>query len=107
MTDQDPNPFISINTFTAVEGGIDALVAFQIAEMQDMSEEAAAHGWLGNEVYRSLDDASLVVLTRFRSADARARWAQTDRFRRHVDDLEPLVENVTAIPVSFLAAHGE
>jgi heme-degrading monooxygenase HmoA len=107
MTDHHPGQFISINTFTAVEGGIDALAAFQISEMQDMSDEAAAHGWLGNQVYRSLDGASLVVLTRFRSAVARERWAQTDRFRQHVDDLEPLIQDVTSIPVSFLAAHGE
>lgn len=61
MTDQQNQSLsISINMFTAVEGGFDALLAFQIAEMQDMSAEATAHGWLGNEAYRSDDDTSLM-----------------------------------------------
>jgi heme-degrading monooxygenase HmoA len=108
MTDQqDQRPSISINTFTAVEGGVDALAAFQIAEMQDMSAEATAHGWLGNEVYCSDDDTSLIVLTRFRSAEAKESWAQTDRFRQHFEQLQPLIQNVTSIPVTFLAAHGD
>lgn len=108
MTDrQDHGPHVLINTFTAVEGGIDALTDFQIAEMQDMSTEAAAHGWLGNVVYRSHDDASLIVVTRFRSATAKDSWAGTDRFRRHVEDLEPLVQSVTSVPVTPVAAHGD
>ncbi len=104
---QDQSPFIAINTFTAVDGGIDALTAFQIAEMEEMSGEATAQGWLGNEVYRSRDDTRLIVLTRFRSAEARERWAETDRFRRHVDDLRPLIRNGTSVPVTFVAAHGD
>ena len=108
MTDRHrQSPYISINTFTAVGGDIDALTAFQIAEMRDMSDEATAYGWLGNEVYRSRDGASLIVVTRFRSAEARESWAQTDRFRQHVDDLAPLIEDVTSVPVTFLAAHGD
>ncbi len=100
------HPYTLINTFTTIDGGIDALAAFQIAEMQDMSTEAAAHGWLGNEVYRSHDDTSLIVVTRFRSATAKDSWAGTDRFRRHVEDLEPLVHDVTSVPVTWVAAHG-
>ncbi len=100
-------PFTLINTFTAVDGGIDTLAAFQIAEMQDMSAEALAYGWLGNEVYRSDDDTSLIVLTRFRSAEAKEGWSQTDRFQQHVEDLGPLVQNVTSTPVTFVAAHGD
>lgn len=108
MTEQQhQSPSISINTFTAVEGGIDALIAFQIAEMQDMSAEATEHGWLGNEVYRSDDDTSLIVLTRFRSSEAKEGWAQTDRFRRHFEGLQPLIQNGTSIPVTFVVAHGQ
>lgn len=107
MTDQQSqSPFTSINTFTAVDGGLDALAAFQIREMQDMSAEATEHGWLGNEVYRSHDGISLVVLTRFRSVEARDNWAQTDRFQRHVKDLQPLIRDFTSSPVIFLASHG-
>lgn len=101
------NPYILINTFTAVEGGIDALIAFQLAEMKDMSAEAAAYGWLGNEVYRSEDGASLIVVTRFQSIEAREKWAGTERSRQHVQQLMPLVRDVTSIPVTFLAAHGD
>lgn len=108
MTDQQTqSPFILINTFTAVEGAINALTAFQIAEMQDMSAEATAHGWLGNEVYRSEDDTALIVVTRFRSAEAKQSWAQGERFRQHVAQLQPLIQSVASIPVTFLAAHGD
>ncbi|MDF1704372.1 MAG: antibiotic biosynthesis monooxygenase [Aeromicrobium sp.] len=108
MTDH-PNhdPYVLINTFTAVQGRNDALTDFQIAEMQDMSAEATAHGWLGNEVYRSHDDSSLIVVTRFRSAAAKEAWASTPRFRRHVEALEPLVQSVTSVPVTPIAAHGD
>ena len=100
------NPFILVNTFTAVEGGIDELLAFQLAEMRAMAPEATACGWLGNEVYLSEDAASLIVITRFRSKEAHATWAATERSRRHVDELMPLVTGVSSVPVRFLAAHG-
>lgn len=101
------NPYILVNTFTAVEGGIGALIAFQLAEMQDMSAEATAYGWLGNEVYRSEDGASLIVVTRFKSVEAREMWAETERSRQHVQQLMPLVNDVASVPVTFLAAHGD
>lgn len=68
MTEQQPAaPFISINTFTARAGGLDALIQFQIAETQRMSVNATAHGWLGNEMYRTQGGTDLIVITRFRS----------------------------------------
>ncbi|MEG9227241.1 putative quinol monooxygenase [Aeromicrobium sp. Sec7.5] len=104
---QSQGPLVLINTFTAVDGGLDALAAFQVAEMQDMSAAASAHGWLGNEVYRSHDDTSLIVVTRFRSELAKDAWAATERFGQHVEDLEPLVRDVTSVPVTPIAAHGD
>ena len=106
-SDQNQSPHVSINTFIAIEGGIEALTAFQITEMEDMNEEATAYGWLGNEVYRSQDNTSLIVLTRFQSAEAMEDWAQTRRFRRHIGNLEPLIQNGTSIPLTFVAAHGD
>lgn len=105
MTDHPhPGAYISVNTFTVLPGGIDALTAFQLAETQDMGAEATAHGWLGNEIYRAHDGTRLIVLTRFRSAEAREAWAQTDRFRRHIEALRPLIQDVTSVPVALLAA---
>lgn len=66
-------PYTLVNTFRAVEGGIDALIAFQLAEMRDMGANAAACGWLGNEAYRSEDGTSLIVVTRFKSVVAREK----------------------------------
>ncbi|MDX2358581.1 hypothetical protein [Dietzia sp. PP-33] len=103
---QDRSPHILINTFTPVDGGIDALAAFQIDEMQDMRAEAASHGWRGNEVYRTRDGASLIVVTRFRSVEAKTSWATTDRFRRHVERLEPLIHDAVSVPVTLLATHS-
>lgn len=100
-------PYTLVNTFTAIEGGIDALTAFQLSEMRDMGAEAASHGWLGNEVYRSEDGASLIVVTRFKSVESREKWAETERSRRHVRELMPLVKDITSVPVTFLAAHGD
>lgn len=108
MTNQrNQSPYILINTFTAIPGGIDALSAFQIAEMQDMNDEATEHGWLGNEVYGSRDGSSLIVLTRFQSEEAKNAWGRTERFRRHVEDLEPLIQNLSSVPVTFVGAHGD
>lgn len=104
---QQDGPYTLINTFSAVEGGMDALVAFQLAEMKDMGAEATACGWLSNEVYRSLDGANLIVITRFRSSEDRDKWAATERFQRHVQELKPLVKDVVSVAVTFLAAHGE
>jgi heme-degrading monooxygenase HmoA len=102
---QDP-PFILINTFRPVDDKIDELLAFQLAEMNALSEEAKASGWLGNEVYRSEDGASLIVITRFRSVEAREEWARTKRARQHIEQLKPLVREIISIPVAFAAAHG-
>ena len=102
-----PAPAIAINIFTAVAGGIDALIEYQLAEMQAMSTEATACGWLGNEVYLAQDRTRLIVVTRFESLAARERWAATKRFQQHVQALMPLVADITSVPVTFLAAHGE
>jgi|GEM_PF-7040284 len=99
--------YILINTFVAVEGGIDALAEFQLAEMPDMSAEAANYGWLGDEVYRSEDGESLIVVTRFQSLEVREKWSEMARLRRHVERLMPLVKGVTSEPVTFLAVHGD
>lgn len=108
MSDQQPtNPFVLINTFTAVEGGLDALTELQSVEAARMSVDATAHGWLGNEAYRTLDGTSLIVITRFRSPEARARWADTPQFQRHVGELRPLVREIVSTPVFFASAHGE
>lgn len=106
-SEQNNRLHISINIFIAIEGGIEALTAFQITEMQDMSEEATAYGWLDNEVYRSQDNTRLIVLTRFQSAEAMQNWAQTERFRQHIENLDPLIQNGTSVPLTFVAAHGD
>lgn len=72
-----------------------------------MGGEAAALGWLGNEVYRSRDGASLVVVTRFRSSEARERWARTRRSQLHVRKLRSLVNDVASVLVTLVAVHGE
>lgn len=99
--------YILINTFTAVPGGLDELVAFQLAETARMSSEATATGWLGNELYRSEDERQLIVLTRFASRAAQESWAETESFQRHVAALRPKFEDMTSVPVSFVTAHGE
>lgn len=102
----EETPFILINTFKPVDHSIDELLAFQLAEMKAMSAEAEACGWLGNEVYQSEDGTSLVVVTRFRSTEAREKWAQTKRAKMHVEQLMPLVRDISSVPVAFVASHG-
>ncbi|MEB4613120.1 antibiotic biosynthesis monooxygenase [Leucobacter sp. M11] len=103
---QHPTMVISMNTFTPATGGIDALTEFQLAEMREMAAAATEQGWLGNEVYLANDGSALIVITRFRSEADRSRWAATERFRRHVAELEPLLADIRATPVTFLAANG-
>ena len=102
----DHAPYVLINTFTAEVGDVDALVALQLAETAEMDAQATSCGWLGNEVYRSVDGASLIVVTRFQSEEAKEKWAATERFRQHLEALMPLVKNVSSVPVTFVAAHG-
>ncbi|MGI0490115.1 antibiotic biosynthesis monooxygenase [Pantanalinema rosaneae CENA516] len=108
MSELTPSePYILVNTFWPVGGGIDALIAFQLAEMREMGTEAAAFGWLGNEVYRSHDGTRLIVVTRFRSAEAHERWAETERTQQHFQELTSLVTKVLSVPVAFVAGHGD
>lgn len=107
MINQQPSPYVLINIFTPAEGRMDELAAFQLAEMTDMHDQATAQGWLGNEVYRSHDDTKLIVVTRFESFEAKQAWARTERFQRHVHDLEPLLHEVTSLPVSLLRQAGD
>lgn len=100
-------PYVSMNVFTPVPGGLDALVAFQLDEMRGLSDEAYGRGWLGNEVYRAQDGTRLIVITPYTSREAMQTWTTTERFRQHVAALEPLVEHVSSTPITFVAAHGE
>lgn len=103
----EDNAITLINRFTPVEGGLDALVDFQLAEMRRMTPRATEAGWLGNELYRARDGSALIVITRFRSEAARAAWAATEDFARHVEALEPLVTEVDSMPVDLAGRNGE
>ena len=98
--------YVLVNTFMVVDGGVDALTKFQFAEMQEMGAEASACGWLGNEVFRSEDGASLIVVTSFRSVEADKQWSETERLRQHVRRPMSLVEGITSVPATLLATHG-
>lgn len=100
-------PYTLLNIFTPGAAGIDALIAFQLAETRAMADEATAIGWLGNEVHRATDGSSLIVLTRFRDEEAQANWARGERFHRHLEALAPFVDEVVSVPVKLVARHGE
>lgn len=99
-------PFVSVNTFTPVPGGTASLVGFQLAEMAEMDTAARAAGWLGNMVLLAQDPAELIVVTAFGSTAARDRWSSSDRFRRHVDELAPLVDQVSSRRVRLIGRYG-
>lgn len=99
-------PFVSMNTFTPGPHGVAAVVDFQLAEMAEMDASARAAGWLGNLVFLAHEPEELLVVTAFASPAARDAWSATTRFQRHVDELAPLVDQVTSRRVRLLARHG-
>jgi len=94
-----------LNVFTPRPKQLDALERLQLSEMKAMSTDAAALGWLGNEVYRTADGTRLVVVTRFRSEAAKQEWGKTAAFAAHVQRLAPLLESVESTPLVFVRSH--
>lgn len=96
-----------INTFTPKSGNADALLKVQLDEIAKLRGKANETGWLGNEVYRAADGSRLVIVTRFRSKEAKEEWAASPEFAAHLERIAPLIEGVDSLPVTLAGAfHG-
>ncbi|MBM1814307.1 NAD(P)H-dependent oxidoreductase [Pseudosulfitobacter pseudonitzschiae] len=93
-----------INTFTPKEGKADKLLDVQLDEIAALRGTAAATGWLGNEVYRATDGSKLVIVTRFRSHEAKEQWAASPEFAAHLERIGPFLEHVVSTPVELAGA---
>jgi NAD(P)H-dependent FMN reductase/heme-degrading monooxygenase HmoA len=90
-----------INTFTPKGENADKLLEMQLEEIAKMRGKAGATGWLGNEVYRATDGSQLVIVTRFRSEEAKDQWAGSVEFAAHLERIDPLVERVDSMSVDL------
>ncbi|QFT60348.1 FMN-dependent NADPH-azoreductase [Sulfitobacter sp. THAF37] len=93
-----------INTFTPTGGDVDALLELQRDEIEKLREKATETGWLGNALYRAADGSRLVIVTSFRSKEAKEKWAGSPEFAAHLKRIEPLVAHVDSMPVSMVGA---
>ncbi|MEQ8294130.1 MAG: NAD(P)H-dependent oxidoreductase [Roseovarius sp.] len=102
MTEQAEHTLI--NTFTPRPGMADRLLELQLQEIESLGDTASATGWLGNTIYRATDGVALVIVTRFRSEEAKAQWQASPDFAAHLDRIAPLVESVNSMPVRLAGA---
>lgn len=105
MTSVNDNPHTLVNIFTPKDGATDRLLDLQLQETRKMRSEAAATGWLGNDVYRAQDGKRLIIVTRFESIAAKQAWAATPSFAAHIERIDPLLKGVESIPVDQVARH--
>lgn len=92
-----------INTFTPKKGGADRFLELQLKEIEALRDNAARSGWLGNELYREKDGERIIIVSRFRSGEAKTKWAQSPQFAEHLERIAPLLEHVESMPVDPVA----
>ncbi|XDA98737.1 NAD(P)H-dependent oxidoreductase [Sulfitobacter sp. LCG007] len=92
-----------INTFTPKAGETDNFLELQLAEIGKLRAAAAQSGWLGNEVYRAKDGGRVVIVTRFRSREAKEQWAHSSHFAAHLQRIEPLLHHGESVQVDLVA----
>lgn len=102
MTDDTAHTLI--NTFTPRPGMADRLLELQLQEIENLGDAASATGWRGNTIYRATEGDALVIVTRFRSEEAKAQWQASPEFAAHLDRIAPLVETVNSMPVRLAGA---
>jgi heme-degrading monooxygenase HmoA len=106
-TTQPADRFVLINTFFPKPGRLDELIETQLRAARELGPISSEFGWRGNLLHRTLDGEKLVIVTAFESAEAQRRWAESEEFKKHRAEIEPLVERVESVPCQMLARHGE
>lgn len=93
-----------INTFTPKGETVEALLELQLEEAAKMRTKAAEMGWLSNEVFRTADGDRLIIVTHFRSEEAKEQWIKSPEFAEHLERITPLLECVDSTPVRLAGA---
>lgn len=83
---------VQITIFTPHEGQLDAFVNRQLEGLPKFGD---IPGSLGSKLYRSLDSRTVVMISRFETADHQARFSATDAFAAHRATILPLLETVS------------
>ena len=95
--ESDAKPYTLINTFYPKPDKRDEFLALQLDEIRRLSTWAGNLGWLGNRVYRAKQENRIVIITSFKSKEARQRHADSPEFLEHVERIRPLVERVESV----------
>lgn len=99
----DPvTPYILVNTFVPKLGCTDDFLAMQLDDMRRLAASARGSGWLGNEVYRAADGASVIVITRFVNRQAKEAWTRRPEFSEHLKRISVMLEDVRSVPATLV-----
>ncbi|WP_308367773.1 MULTISPECIES: antibiotic biosynthesis monooxygenase [unclassified Microbulbifer] len=101
------SPYILVNRFVPKPGMMDRFITLQMAETEKMQDTAKQYGWLGNQLYRALDDSSVTVVTFFTSRSSQRQWADYPGFTDHLERIRPLLQQVDSVPCALAASYGD
>ncbi len=87
-------PVVLVNTFHAKPGKLDEFIELQLLEQHRMAVTAAASGWRGSRLHRSLDGKTAVVVAVFESHAAQQAWSRRTAVSDYVTQIEPLLDHV-------------
>ncbi|WP_157019282.1 antibiotic biosynthesis monooxygenase family protein [Mesorhizobium xinjiangense] len=87
-------PVVLVNTFHAKPGKLDEFIELQLLEQHRMAATAAASGWRGSRLHRSLDGRTAIVVAVFESLAAQEAWSRRTAHSDQVGRIETLVERV-------------
>ncbi len=88
--DDSAAPVVLINRFTLKPGKIEEFIELQAAAREGFRR--AVPGLLGGRMHRSLDGASAVLISVFRSVDDHRRLLESELFAEHAAKIRPLIE---------------
>lgn len=88
--DDPAAPVVLINRFTLKPGRMDEFIELQAAARDGFRR--AVPGLLGGRMHRSLDGASAVLISVFRSVDDHKRLLESELFAGHAAKIRPLIE---------------
>lgn len=97
--------YISINTFTPIEGKFQEFLELQNNETAKLSLKSSQCGWLGNDIFASQDGKKVIIVTRFKDKNSAENWWQQSDFQVHLATIKPLLKSVETMPVYLFSSN--
>lgn len=84
---------LQVTVFTPHEGRLGEFIRRQLEGLPKFGD---IPGWRGTRLYRSVDDRSAVLISRWDSVADQQRLGETDLFAAHRETLLPLLETASS-----------